>query len=357
MDNGAPSRVGGREEEQFVGISDSLAAMTQFKFDQLAPIQGDGGVLDDIAAAINLLAEELKKRAQDRDRVKGVLNAIRDAVVVISETGHITYLNKAAAHLLEHDGSGAPPGRLHEHLLLPESARESGEELLPAGDEPQPSIRRLLRREGRNPTPVIVSTAPLSGVGKTAPQGHVCILFGQSIAKEHRRWLASTSETHVPFSVKALIDEVLAFHHDNARDLGVTLELGDCSPLPPWVTGARSPIQNVLHTLTDAALQWTRKGTIRLTVNSITAPATSRIVLRFLIDNRGGQVDDSLRRRLFEADDEADSYRKEDPYPESISMRTAVILAESLGGKLGLHRGHDGEFAARLWIELPVVEL
>jgi len=344
-----------QEQTQYSGISDSIAALAQLTFDQVAPTRGDGGVLDGVAAGLNLLAEELKDRVQDRERVTGVLDAIRDAVVVISDTGRMTYLNKAARQLLGHGDANLVDRQLQEHLILPDSASERGEELLPVGNEPQPSIRRLLRHPDRNPTPVIVSTAPLNGVGRTTSTGHVCVLFGQYIARDHRRWLAGTSETLVPFSVRTLLEEVIAFHSASAGKLGVDLQLGACPGLPLWVFGPRSPIQNVLHALADAAMQWTQKGVVKIAVTSVTAPALSRVVLRFRVDNEdGAQIDESLRRRLFETETDADTPPEMDPQPENISIRTAAIVAESMGGQLGLHRGHNGEFVARLWIDLAI---
>lgn len=66
------------------------------------------------------------------------------------------------------------------------------------------------------------------------------------------------------------------------------------------------------------------------------------------------EFDGSLRRRLFDAQNDPDDLPEMDPRAENISMRTAAIVAESLGGTLGLHRGHDGEFVARLWVGLAV---
>jgi hypothetical protein len=111
----------------------------------------------------------------------------------------------------------------------------------------------------------------------------------------------------------------------------------------------------VLHSLLDAALQWTRSGNIKLAVTSVQAPATSRIVLRFRIDNSGSQIDDSLRRRMFEDEDEVNDDSEICNGIESLKMKTAAIVAESLGGKLGLQRGQAGELVARFWVELTTV--
>jgi len=339
------------EDEQFAAISETIVAIAQLRFGIAAPIRGDGGALDGIAVGLNLLAEELSTRVRDRERVDAVLDSLRDSVVVINDSGTISYLNQAARGLLGITDDSIS-GRLQQHLTLPESAREAGDDVLPLGNDVQPSIRRLLRRAGgRQTTPVIVTTAPLQGVGATG-NGHVCVLSGRHIGAADQHWLAGSNETIVPFSVANLVEEVVAFHQASAKHLGLGLKVANLATLPPWVNGARSPLQSVLHSLMDAALQWTRSGDIELMVTSVESVATARVVLRFGIDNTGGQVDDSLRRRLFE-----DGETPESPGLETdpLSIKMAAVIAESLGGKLGLHRGPSGEFCARMWLELPTV--
>jgi len=341
------------EDAQFRGICDAIAAIAQLNFDTLAPVSGADSTLDGVAVGLNLLAEELQVRVRDRKRVDGVLNSIRDSVVVVSDRADIRYANEAAMSLLELDGESPWTGTLAERLRLPESAAEDDEPILPLDSCEPRVVRRHLRRKHGHAIPVLISIAPLTGRGASQENGHVCVLFGQRLAADQRRWLAGSTETRVPFSVATLVDEVVRFHQASAKALGLQLEADYSPSLPPWVLGARSPLQAVLHSLLEAAMQWSRTGTVHLKVTAVQAQATSRAVLRFRIDNHTGEIDESLRRRLFAPDIGPEDDMDMTAEGQGMSLQTAAIVAEGMGGSLGLHRGPDGEFAARLWIDLP----
>jgi PAS domain-containing protein len=339
------------QEQQFRGISSSITAMAQLEFAPNAPVTGAGGVLDAVAVGLNLLAEELNTRVRDRERVDRVLDAIRDAVVVVTPDGTFRYLNDAARHLLYFSTADQVTGSLQDHLILPDSVAETDEELLPL-DKTTGSIRRFLRRRARAHLPIIVSIAALPANDQKGFDGYVCILVGEDSRQKDYRWLAGTSETHVPFSVQGLIDELIAFHQPSAEAMGITFQPGTSQGLPPWVVGARAPLQNVLHSLIDASFLWTKSGKITLSVMAVTAPATGRTVLRFRIDNRDGHVDDSLRRKMFDPNEEPYTDETVALSDNKLTMKAASIVAESLGGKLGLQRAPDGSLVARLWIEM-----
>ena len=351
-----------REDEQLAGISDAIVAMANLDFEPSAPVVGNGGVLDGVAVGLNLLAEELNFRVRDNQRVDRVLNALRDAVVVVSDDGTFRYLNRAARVLLDVSDQGEVPGRLHDHLVLPASAQEKGEQVLPlsssTGPVGQPPIttRRFLRRDRGPRQPVLVSVEAIQARTASGDDAYVCVLFTRDSQDAADRWLAGSTEGKVPFSVRSLVSELVEFHQGPAEALGLTIEAADNVGVPEWVVGARSPLQGVLHALIDAALQWTRSGKIVLAVNAVTAVATGRTVLRFSIAEVDGEVDDSLRRSIFASDTESSDVDGFDQGLSSLSIQAACIVAESLGGRLGLHRGVRDQFVARLWVEMALFE-
>lgn len=356
MGKAAPGWEAGESKaaQQFDAIAESIAAIAQLDFSRVAPILGQDENLDAVAVGLNSLAEELKISVVSRDRVRSILNALTDALLLLTPSGNVRFVNKAASRLLGQAAETVMGQPLADFLELPSICDDENMEILPLGTSPTRSLGRLLVLPGNQRVPVVLSCAPMVE-DSDQPTDYLCLLWGRVDGGLAGGWVPGSDTGRVPFRVSELIEEVVDFHRPiaEARDIDMQLEIG--AGIPEWVLGARTPLQQVLHALTSSALEWTESGSVIFHLHAVVAPATRRAVLRFRVENEGGKVNERRRDELFRPVDVAEDFTNSGSHFLGLNISAASVIAEGMGGQLGIAQHPSGTSFARLWVDLPLI--
>ncbi|HCP48030.1 MAG TPA: hypothetical protein DIU15_18470, partial [Deltaproteobacteria bacterium] len=250
------------EGDQFDAITESIVSMAQLRFDCPAPVLGENEILDGVAVGLNSLGEELAAQVVSRDRVRSILNALTDALLILSPEGEVRFLNAAAKRLLGQVSESLVGQNLQDFLELPGICEDEDMDILPLGPSPSRSLGRLLLLGRDRKVPVLLSSMPMQTQEPSRSTDYLCLLWGRIDGGLAGGWVPGSDTGRVPFNPALLIEEVVEFHRSvaKARDLELQLEVG--AGVPTWLLGARTPLQQVLHALASSALEWTESGTV-----------------------------------------------------------------------------------------------
>ena len=88
--------------------------------------------------------------------------------------------------------------------------------------------------------------------------------------------------------------------------------------------------------------------------DSVSLPAL-RAVLRFRVENEGGKVNERRRDELFRPVDVAEDFTNSGSHFLGLNISAASVIAEGMGGQLGIAQHPSGTSFARLWVDLPLI--
>lgn len=203
----------------------------------------------------------------------------------------------------------------------------------------------------RAPLATIVGHARmLSGKGGTQLQEHIRAIersadFQLSLIDEildySKHALKPLDVQLRPTGLKELLDDVLRQARDLSQQQGNRFECAALTPLPAWVQSDGKRLQQTLLNLISNAAKFTRRGTIRLTVDAdLTAAAGA---LTFCISDSGRGIALDQQSRLFNA------FEQGEPRQGSagLGLHIAQRIVMNLGGKLDLRSrpGIGSEFS------------
>lgn len=152
------------------------------------------------------------------------------------------------------------------------------------------------------------------------------------------------------FSVREVVAGVDLILQPGAR--AKRLEYGSHvdADVPDLLRGDPAHLRQVLTNLVGNAVKFTHQGAVRVEVATVLAgPCDVR--LKFTVDDTGIGVADSVRGRLFEAFEQADTTLSRGFGGTGLGTSIAKRLTEAMGGTIGFESAeHKG---SRFWVELP----
>ena len=170
---------------------------------------------------------------------------------------------------------------------------------------------------------------------------------------------------HLPFDLRALLDEVVALLTPQAVAKRLTLELHTATPLPAWVRGDATRLRQILINLTGNAIKFTEQGRVEIHVAPAmvddhghdqgrggASPDTARPLLRFTVRDTGIGIAAQDQARLFEPFVQADASTSRRFGGSGLGLSIVRHLAQMMGGEVGMH-SRLGEGSA-FWVQLPL---
>ena len=78
-------------------------------------------------------------------------------------------------------------------------------------------------------------------------------------------------------------------------------------------------------------------------------------MLRFRVENEGGKVNERRRDELFRPIDIPEDFTSSGSHFLGLNISAASVIAQGMGGQLGIAQHPSGTSFARLWVELPLI--
>ena len=137
---------------------------------------------------------------------------------------------------------------------------------------------------------------------------------------------------HAPFAIETLIERVVAIHHVNAHEKGLSIVQYIANDVPKTVIGDVFRIEQVLHNLLNNAIKFTASGEITLTVNK--GYAEQHVQLEFAVKDTGIGLAKENIDRLFSAFSQADESITRRYGGTGLGLSICQSLVDLMGGRI-----------------------
>jgi signal transduction histidine kinase/DNA-binding NarL/FixJ family response regulator/HPt (histidine-containing phosphotransfer) domain-containing protein len=135
-----------------------------------------------------------------------------------------------------------------------------------------------------------------------------------------------------PFSLRALLDALLALQRPRAEQQGLRLELAIASDVPDGVSGDRKRLQQALNNLLGNAINFTPSGGVRLEVSRTEGAAAQQ--LRFTITDSGIGISPSKLQSIFDPFTQADGTVTRHYGGTGLGLAITRSLVQLMGGRI-----------------------
>jgi len=152
------------------------------------------------------------------------------------------------------------------------------------------------------------------------------------------------------FSLRELIQSVGLILQPQARAKKLRYLDSIADDVPDTLGGDLVHVRQVLINLAGNAVKFTDQGSVRLDVG-LAKQDSQAVRLRFTVTDTGIGIPDAVRKRLFEAFEQADAGLARRHGGTGLGTTIAKGLTEAMGGTIGFES--DEQRGTRFWVELP----
>jgi two-component system sensor histidine kinase RpfC len=150
--------------------------------------------------------------------------------------------------------------------------------------------------------------------------------------------------------VRELVDSIGLILQPQARAKHLDYRAEVADDVPPRVRGDAAHVRQVLINLVGNAVKFTDRGSVALRVERVLHDE-HRTCLRFVVTDTGIGIPDAMRRRLFDAFEQADAGLARRYGGTGLGTTIAKGLTEAMGGTIGFE-SVEGE-GTRFWVQVP----
>lgn len=152
----------------------------------------------------------------------------------------------------------------------------------------------------------------------------------------------------IPFSLSALLEDVLGLFGENAREKGVNLEISVVQPLPNDLLGDLTRVRQVLANLVSNAVKFTPEGSVSIVVSDV-----GKGLVRIEVIDTGIGIEESMQSRIFKEFVQVDGGSTRNFGGTGLGLSISNHLVELMNGSIGV----ESELGkgSRFWVELPLV--
>jgi two-component system sensor histidine kinase RpfC len=154
----------------------------------------------------------------------------------------------------------------------------------------------------------------------------------------------------VEFSPQELVDGIGLILLPQARAKQLRYEAIVAPEVPDTLRGDVVHLRQVLINLAGNAVKFTDQGWVRLEV-ALTVDEGAKVRLRFTVTDTGIGIPMEVRKRLFEAFEQADAGLARRYGGTGLGTTIAKGLTEAMGGSIGFESAE--RHGSRFWVELP----
>src|SRR5438552_2944013 len=297
-----------------------------------------------LSGSVRKVAQDFEDAAakvgEQRDRLRTVMTAMHDALVVIDARGGISMANDAACALLGYGETELIGSHVGRYV-------EAGSTALPDAAELRNERITFLARNGTR-IPMSLSAALLRG-----PGGEVLDL---SKIEAGRLRLDPA-----PFSLRRALGAVLSGMAIRADEKKLELAVDVRAHVPDAVVGDVSRLRQVLVNLVGNAIKFTERGQVVVQVTTESYVGDEEAVLHFSVADTGIGIPPDKHRLVFQAFTQGDGSMTRRYEGTGLGLAIASQLVEMMGGRIWLEsavgEGSSFHFTARLALQHDVARL
>jgi signal transduction histidine kinase/CheY-like chemotaxis protein len=138
----------------------------------------------------------------------------------------------------------------------------------------------------------------------------------------------------INFDIWIAVNETAALMQSQATAKGLNFICKVANELPKEVTGDPTRLRQILSNLLSNAIKFTKKGYVKIQVDSLVEKGNE--VIRFRVSDTGIGIDEETQKKLFSAFSQADSSTSRNFGGTGLGLAISKQLTELMGGNISL---------------------